>query len=76
MPAKVSSDAADGARNGATGRLVNIIDIRRASVETSLRDEIVSLFAPKVGPRTLPTLLLYDEKGLQLFEEVGLLSPC
>lgn len=52
----------------------NIIDIRQASVEMNLRDEIVSQFCPKKGPRTLPTLLLYDEAGLQLFEDVC--CPC
>ena len=52
----------------------NIIDIRQASVEMNLRDEIVSQFCPKKGPRTLPTLLLYDEAGLQLFEDVR--CPC
>ncbi|KAL1888185.1 Ergothioneine biosynthesis protein 1 [Sporothrix stenoceras] len=52
----------------------NIIDIRQASVEMNLRDEIVSQFCPKKGPRTLPTLLLYDEAGLQLFEEITYLE--
>lgn len=51
----------------------NIIDIRRASVELNLRDMIKEQFCPKSGPRTLPTLLLYDDKGLQLFEEVSIL---
>jgi hypothetical protein len=39
-----------------------------------LKDDILSLFSPKEGPRMLPTLLLYDEKGLQLFEDVGFSS--
>jgi len=54
---------------------VNIIDIRRNTVEASLKEEIHSLFYPHTGPRKLPTLLLYDEMGLQLFEKVGLLPP-
>jgi uncharacterized SAM-dependent methyltransferase len=29
---------------------------------------------PEVGQKKLPTLLLYDERGLQLFEEVSLKS--
>ena len=49
---------------------LDIIDIRRAAVEINLKEEILSMFQPKDGPRKLPTLLLYDEKGLQLFEEV------
>lgn len=51
---------------------VEILDIRRAAVEINLKEGILSQFRPKTGPRTLPTLLLYDERGLQLFEEVGL----
>lgn len=49
---------------------VDIIDIRQASVEINIKEEIHKLIRPQEGPRRLPTLLLYDEKGLQLFEEV------
>lgn len=77
-PAKkvATSTTAEAKSNGISN---NIIDIRQASVEMNLRDEIVSQFCPKKGPRTLPTLLLYDEAGLQLFEEVcysAVLCPC
>lgn len=50
----------------------DIIDIRRAEVEMNLKAEVVSMFSSKDGPRSLPTLLLYDERGLQLFENVRL----
>lgn len=59
----------NGQYTGPKGQ-VDIIDIRGAAVETNLKDDILSLFSPKEGPRKLPTLLLYDEKGLQLFEDV------
>jgi hypothetical protein len=49
---------------------IHIIDIRRKAVEISLKDDILAQFRPKAGPRTLPTLLLYNERGLQLFEDV------
>ena len=49
----------------------DIIDIRRAAVEINLKAEVLSLFRAKDAPRRLPTLLLYDERGLQLFEEVS-----
>jgi len=49
----------------------DIIDIRRAAVEINLKTEVLSLFRAKDAPRRLPTLLLYDERGLQLFEEVS-----
>ncbi|CAP70273.1 uncharacterized protein PODANS_3_3560 [Podospora anserina S mat+] len=53
---------------------VDIIDIRRVEVETNLKADIVSQFCPKEGPRKLPTLLLYDERGLQLFEKITYLE--
>ncbi|KAH7159828.1 C-type lectin protein [Dactylonectria estremocensis] len=51
-----------------------IIDIRGEHVEFNLKDDIISSFNPDEGPRTLPTLLLYNEKGLQLFEEITYLD--
>jgi len=49
---------------------LDIIDIRSTAVELNLKEEIHALFKPKHGPRTLPTLLLYNERGLQIFEQV------
>lgn len=49
---------------------INIIDIRSDAVAFNLKQEIFQLFRPDEGPRKLPTMLLYDEKGLQLFEQV------
>ncbi|KAI1807132.1 C-type lectin protein [Daldinia bambusicola] len=53
---------------------IDITDIRQASVEINLKEEIHKLLRPQEGPRKLPTLLLYDEKGLQLFEEITYLE--
>lgn len=50
---------------------VDIIDIRHDAVEINLKEEILSSLRPQNGPKTMPTLLLYDERGLQLFEEVA-----
>ncbi|EFX04429.1 duf323 domain containing protein [Grosmannia clavigera kw1407] len=55
-------------------RHVDIIDIRRGELEINLKQEIFSSFSPEDGPRALPTLLLYDEKGLQLFEQITFLE--
>lgn len=52
----------------ATG--LDIIDIRHAAVEINLKTEVLAQFRAADGPRKLPTLLLYDERGLQLFEKV------
>jgi len=52
-------------------RKLDIIDIRRTDVEINLKEEILTSFKSTDGPRTLPTLLLYDERGLKLFEEVS-----
>jgi hypothetical protein len=49
----------------------DIIDIRHEAVQINLKDGIMSSLRPRSGPKTMPTLLLYDERGLQLFEEVG-----
>ncbi|KAI1142131.1 C-type lectin protein [Hypoxylon sp. FL0543] len=53
---------------------VDIIDIRQAAVEINLKEEIPRLLRPQEGPRKLPTLLLYDKKGLQLFEQITYLE--
>ncbi|KAI0011262.1 C-type lectin protein [Xylariaceae sp. FL0662B] len=53
---------------------VDIIDIRQAAVEINLKEDIHNLLHPQEGIRRLPTLLLYDEKGLQLFEEITYLE--
>lgn len=55
---------------------VDIIDIRHKAVEVNLKEDILSQFHPKTGPRTLPTLLLYNERGLQLFEDVSSANEC
>lgn len=48
----------------------DIIDIRGADTELDLKAEVERLLHPAHGPRTLPTLLLYDKKGLQIYEDV------
>ncbi|KAI0406130.1 DUF323 domain protein [Xylaria palmicola] len=53
---------------------VDIIDIRRDTVQASLKEDIYRLFRPQQGSRQLPTLLLYDAKGLQLFEQITYLE--
>jgi len=50
--------------------MIDIIDIRRTRIQMSLKNDILSMLKPERGPKAMPTLLLYDEKGLQLFEEV------
>ncbi len=49
---------------------IDIIDIRHDAVEINLKEEILSSLKVAPGQRSLPTLLLYDERGLQIFEEV------
>jgi L-histidine Nalpha-methyltransferase / hercynylcysteine S-oxide synthase len=61
-----------GLKNAASISKIDIIDIRHDNVEFNLKADILSSLRPEVGPKTLPTLLLYDERGLQLFEEVSL----
>jgi L-histidine Nalpha-methyltransferase / hercynylcysteine S-oxide synthase len=59
-------------KNYASGSKIDMIDIRHDAVEMNLKEEILKSLKPATGPKTLPTLLLYDERGLQLFEEVSL----
>lgn len=49
---------------------MDIVDIRSAAVESNINDEIHALLKPQAGPRKLPTLLLYNARGLQIFEQV------
>jgi len=51
---------------------IDVIDIRSDAIEMDLKVEILSMLKPAKGPRKMPTLLLYDEKGLQIFEKVGM----
>lgn len=51
---------------------IDIIDIRSDAIEMDLKAEILSMLKPVKGPKKMPTLLLYDEKGLQIFEKVGM----
>ncbi|KAF7869743.1 hypothetical protein EAF04_004527 [Stromatinia cepivora] len=52
----------------------NIIDIRHDGAEIELKDEILASLRPKSGLKSLPTLLLYNERGLQIYEEITYLS--
>jgi hypothetical protein len=62
----------EGLKTAANGSKIDIIDIRHDTVEFNLKAEILTSLRPENGPKKLPTLLLYDEQGLQLFEEVSL----
>lgn len=54
---------------------VPILDIRQGAFDISLADQIRHKLNPGKGlERRLPTLLLYDEEGLQLFEEITYLD--
>ena len=52
-----------------------IIDIRSDATGIEIKQEIIRGLHPKNGDkRTLPTLLLYDERGLRLFEDITYLE--
>ncbi|CCU74737.1 hypothetical protein BGHDH14_bgh02375 [Blumeria hordei DH14] len=55
------------------GFRVSITDIRQNQVEKGLRDTIMKGLRNHRA-KTLPTLLLYDENGLQLFEKINILK--
>lgn len=51
---------------------VEIHDIRvsKAGLSNSLRENILAGLQNETGKKTLPTLLLYNERGLKIFEEI------
>ncbi|KAF3911734.1 hypothetical protein AA313_de0205244 [Arthrobotrys entomopaga] len=63
-----------GGNNGvlvnATQTAVKIIDIRSSHVEYQLNEDIINGLKKGYGEKTLPTMLLYDEAGLKVFEEI------
>ncbi|PFH55204.1 hypothetical protein XA68_10390 [Ophiocordyceps unilateralis] len=64
-----------GGGGGGNRKPIDVIDIRRhAEARIDLVAEIKAMLDPASGPRRLPTLLLYDNKGLQLFEEITYLD--
>lgn len=53
----------------------NIIDIRSDTAGIELKQEIRKGLKPSNGgEKTLPTLLLYDDEGLKLFEKITYLD--
>ena len=52
-----------------------ILDIRRDDIQFSILDDINKKLRPSPGTeKHLPTMLLYDETGLKLFEEITYLE--
>lgn len=74
---KLSKMRATNDNNGSSHENeVEILDIRvnKAGLESSLMDDIVAGLKKEAGEKTLPTLLLYDDLGLKLFEEITYLD--
>lgn len=60
----------------------NIINVRRkasqpdaATADANLRAEILAGLSAPPGQRSLPTLLLYDESGLRLYDDITTQAP-
>ena len=54
---------------------VSIVDIRQGEFDFSLVDDILKQLDAGAGQgKKLPTLLLYDERGLKLFEDITYLK--
>lgn len=67
----------DSAQSGAAAKaaLPNIIDIRSDAAGIELKQMIKAGLKPTDGEeKTLPTLLLYDDEGLKLFERITYLK--
>ena len=69
-PARSAITSADGVHDDFI-----IIDIRRRELAHSMRDEMLASLQPCDGTaKKMPNLLLYDEIGLKLFEEITFLD--
>lgn len=54
---------------------VDIVNIQQNNVEFSLANAIYSSIDPPEGvPRSMPTMVLYNAKGLKLFERITYLE--
>lgn len=61
--------------NGSGTATPQIIDIRSDTASFELKKHILDGLHPADGgEKTLPTLLLYDDKGLKLFEDITYLE--
>ncbi|MCJ1250593.1 hypothetical protein MMC30_007821 [Trapelia coarctata] len=70
-----SADNGSNGSNGIKGSNVAIIDIRRGEIAFSILDEMKRMLRPSAGEeKTMPTMLLYNEAGLKLFEEITYLD--
>ena len=65
---------ADEESNGSKKGVPQIIDIRSDTASFELKKGILSGLSAGTGEKTLPTLLLYDDEGLRLFEEITYLE--
>ena len=66
---------ADEESNGSEKGVPQIIDIRSDTASFELKKGILNGLHPaNGGEKTLPTLLLYDDTGLRLFEEITYLE--
>jgi hypothetical protein len=69
---RTKMEFSDKSSDGKITSDIHIIDIRSDAVEMDIKVEILSMLKPVKGPRKIPTLVLYDEMGLQKFEKVGI----
>jgi hypothetical protein len=53
----------------------SIIDIRLSTIDNTILDDLLLMLQPSDGQeKRMPTILLYDEAGLKLFEDVTYLD--
>lgn len=69
-----STAAMNGVEQATPPSSSRIIDIRSDAAGINLKHEIKAGLHAQQGEKTLPTLLLYDNKGLKLFENITYLE--
>ena len=71
----LGSDSLSNGNTGVDGNVPQIIDIRSDTAGIELKKEILAGLQSTSGEgKTLPTLLLYNEEGLKLFEKITYLD--
>ena len=45
-------------------------DVQHAQADGDVRDQIIAGLSRPQGQKTMPTLLLYDERGLRIYDEI------
>jgi uncharacterized SAM-dependent methyltransferase len=55
--------------------MAEIVDVHTLETSEDLRQQIIDGLKEAPGHKTLPTMLLYDERGLRLYDDITTKAP-